>query len=343
MWFRRAVSSKIATFARFPAFTMSTEPPANDLLLLQALDWLTQQHSGEFSAAQQQQLAAWRKADAAHEQAWQQAQALWQSMEGLRGRTIPGSQPLLPEIHPSQIRKSQPKRLSTLAIACSILLAVVIPLNYPPSLWRADYVTEKGEQHSVTLADGSTITLNSDSAVSVHFDNYWRRVEVLQGEAFFAVAKAKEPFVVTTSDGEVRAVGTAFAVQLRDADTQVELVEGKVELQDVSHQQHNRLNAGQSAQIRNGQIHIDSSKAPENLALWREGYLQFDGLPLAQAIEQINRYRPGKVVLLNPALAKQRVSGLFRLDALDQAILGFKAAVPQLQSFSLTSYWVVLR
>ncbi len=343
MWFHFAVSFKIASFARFPALTMSTEPPANDALLQQALDWLTQQHSGEFSAAQQRQLAVWRKADAAHEQAWQQAQSLWQSMEGLRGRNIPGSQPLLPEIHPRPIRNSQSKRLSTLAIACSILLAVVIPLNYPPSLWQADYVTAKGEQRSLTLADGSTITLNSDSAVSIHFDKNLRRVEVLQGEAFFAVAKAKQPFVVTTSDGEVRAVGTAFAVQLRHADTQVELVEGKVELQDVSHQQHNRLIAGQSAQISNGQIHIDSSKAPENLALWREGYLQFDGLPLEQAIEQINRYRPGKVVLLNSALAKQRVSGLFRLDALDQAILGFKAAVPQLQSFSLASYWVVLR
>lgn len=343
MWFHFAVSSKIATFARFPAITMSTEPSANDLLLRQAIDWLTWQHSGEFSGAQQQQLAAWRKADAAHEQAWQQAQALWQGLEGLRGRNIPGSQPLLPEIHPRPICKSQSQRLSTLAIACSILLAVVIPLNYPPSLWRADYVTEKGEQHRVTLADGSTITLNSDSAVSIHFDNHWRRVEVLQGEAFFAVAKAKQPFVVTTADGEVRAVGTAFSVQLRDTDTQVELVEGKVEIQDVSHQQYHRLIAGQLAQISNGQIHIDSSNQPENLALWREGYLQFDGLPLQQAIEQINRYRPGKVVLLNPALAAQRVSGLFRLDALDQAILGLKAAVPQLQSFSLTSYWVVLR
>ena len=343
MWFHLAVSSKIASFARFPALTMSTEPPTNDPILLQALDWLTQQHSGEFSVAQQRQLAAWRQADAAHEQAWQQAQALWQSLERLRGRNIPGSQPLLPEIHPRPIRKARVNRLSALAIACSLVLAVLIPINYPPSLWQADYVTAKGEQRSVTLADGSTITLNSDSAVDIHFDSHLRRVEVLQGEAFFAVAKAKLPFVVTTTDGEVRAVGTAFAVQLRDADTQVELVEGKVELQDASHQQRNRLVAGQSAQIGNGQIHIDSSKAPESLALWREGYIQFDGLPLEQAIAQINRYRPGKVVLLNPALAKQRVSGLFRLDALDQAILGFKAAVPQLQSFSLTSHWVVLR
>ncbi|WP_019866459.1 FecR family protein [Methylovulum miyakonense] len=318
---------------------MSTD----DSHLSQAIEWLTQLQSGEFSPAQQHHLDTWRKANPAHEQAWQQAQLVWQCLEGLRGRSIPGKEPLLPEFHQRQIIKSGRYRLSLLAIASCAVLAVLIPLHYPPSLWRADYMTKKGEQRSLTLADGSIVTLNSNSAVSIHFDNQVRRVDVLQGEAFFAVVKAKQPFVVKTTDGEVRAVGTEFAVQLRESDTQVELVEGKVELQDESHQHFARLTAGQSAQIGNGQIQIDKSRQTDNFALWREGYLQFNGLPLEQAIAEINRYRPGRVVLLNSNLARQRVSGLFRLEALDQAILGFKAAVPQLQSFSFTSYWVVLR
>ncbi|MFZ2451949.1 MAG: FecR family protein [Methylovulum miyakonense] len=324
---------------------MSTEASLDeaDPHLTTAINWLAELHSGEFSPAQQTQWAAWRRADAAHEQAWQQAQTLWQGLEGLRGKTIPGAQPLLPETR-RQTNKTRPYRLSALAMAmaCSAILAVVVPLAYPPSLWQADYVTEKGEQRSLMLADGSTVTLNSGSAVSIHFGPSLRRVDVLQGEAFFAVAKAKQPFLVTTAYGEVRAIGTAFSVQLREQDTQVELVEGKVEIQDAQHQKQARLTAGQTAQISQGQIAI-STKPAESLALWREGYLQFDGLPLGQAVAQINRYRPGRVVLLNPALAKHRVSGLFRLDALDQAILSFKAAVPQLQTFSVTPYWVVLR
>jgi transmembrane sensor len=79
------------------------------------------------------------------------------------------------------------------------------------------------------------------------------------------------------------------------------------------------------------------------MALWREGYLQFDNLPLQEAVEQINQYRQGRVVLLNTALANKRISGLFRLDALDQAVASLKDAVPELQTISMTAYVVVLR
>lgn len=321
---------------------MSTEPASRETEppLAQACEWLAILHSGEFTFAQQQQLAAWRAADAAHERAWQQAQALWQGLEGLRGKAVPGMQPLLPERYRKPFRH---RRLSALAVACSLVLAVTLAICFPPVLWQADYVTEKGEQRTLHLADGSTVILNTATALSIHFDDNLRRIELLQGEAFFEVAKGKQAFLVATDSGEVRAVGTAFSVRIDAQETQVELVEGKVDIQDVRHQHRARLNAGQTAQITASQVFVQHAQAQTNLAVWRDGYLQFDGLPLADAIAQINRYRPGKVMLLNSRLAQQRVSGLFRLDALDQAIAGLKAAVPQLQAVSVTPYWVVLR
>ena len=320
---------------------MPTEPTTaeTESLLEQACGWLVLVHSGDFNPAAQRQLSAWRHASAAHEQAWQQAQTLWQGMEGLRGKTIPGSQPLLPE----RRRKPSNRRVSALAVACSLVLVVTIAIGYPPSLWQADVVTDKGEQRTIHLADGSTAMLNTDTALSIHFDDNLRRIDLLQGEAYFKVAKGKQAFLVATHNGDVRAVGTAFSVKLEEQAMQVELVEGKVDIQDARHQHRARLNAGQTALISDKQVSVQTAQTPENLALWREGYLQFDGLPLAEAIAQINRYRKGRVVLLNSKLAQQRISGLFRLDALDQAIASFQAAVPQLQVFSVTPYWVVLR
>lgn len=321
---------------------MSTE---SEHLLEQACAWLSKLHSGEFSPVQQQQLTAWRSADPAHDRAWRQAQTLWQGMEGLRGRTIPGSEALLQERYrkPPLEHAAQPRyrrRLLSLAVACSAILAIT--LCYPPSLMQADYSTGKGEQRSVTLADGSRVTLNTASALAIHFDDSVRRVELLQGEAFFEVAKREhQPFVVTAEGSSVRAVGTAFNVQLRPSQTKVELVEGIVEIEDGQHRE--RLHAGQTALIGADNIAIPTANPSANMALWRDGYLQFDGLPLREAVAQINRYRPGRVLLLNDALADKRVSGLFRLDALNQALASLKSAVPALQTVSITPYLVVLR
>ncbi|QSB03671.1 FecR family protein [Methylomonas sp. EFPC1] len=240
-------------------------------------------------------------------------------------------------------RRRHRGRIFGLAVACCALLATTLTVLYPPAFWGADYSTGKGEQRSVTLADGSRVMLNTATALAIHFDAGTRRVELLAGEAFFDVAKnPQRPFVVTAAGSEVRAVGTAFAVKRQSEQTEVELVEGIVEIQD-GQQHQERLTAGQSASIGANSITLKSAGHPDSMALWRDGYLQFDGLPLSDAIAQINQYRPGRVVLLNTALADKRISGLFRLDALDQAIASLKAAIPALQIVSVTPYLVVLR
>jgi transmembrane sensor len=324
---------------------MTTEPAASesDNALEQACAWLAKLHSGQFSAAQEQQLQAWRQARAVNEEAWRQAESLWLGLENLpnRSKPIPGAQPLLQEQRNDK-KPRLPKLAAALAIACSIVLALTLNYIFPPALWQADYRTSKGHQQTIALSDGSMMTLNSASAASIHFNNYERRIELLQGEAFFSVAKAQLPFLVGAGGNEVKAVGTEFAVKLQAQVTQVELVEGKVQIQDARHQESKQLIAGDRAQINDGLISVQHLATPQNLALWREGLLLLDSLPLAEAIEQINRYRPGRVILLNSTLARQRVSGLIRLDALDQAVEALKAAVPQLQSHQLTPYFVVL-
>ena len=323
---------------------MSTQ---SEPLLEQACDWLTKFHSGEFSESDQQRLDTWRAADQAHEQAWQQALALWHGMERLRDRKLPGSEPLLQERYQKpQIHHTAPPSYHRrwLAIASSIVLATTLLTFFPPTLWQADYSTSTGEQRTITLADGSQITLNTSTAVAIHFDDSIRRVELLQGEAFFKVTNREhQPFVVTSEGREVRAVGTAFNVELKPDSTLVELVEGIVEIQDPQHRHFQRLLAGQTALVSNNSITVQTNHSSANMALWRDGYLQFDGIPLRDAVIQINRYRPGRVILLNKELADKRVSGVFRLDAIEQAVSALKAAVPELKMINLTPYWVVFR
>lgn len=318
------------------------EPLDSDPILEQAYDWLAKMHSGEFTEAQHSQLSRWRNADSTNEQAWQHAQRLWQSLGSLKSQSamIPGSQPLLPECRSAKRRWWQ--SASSWAVACSLMLMVTLWAYYPPVLWQADYVTGKGEQQTFTLADNSTVTLNTDSAIRIDFNGRERRIELLQGEAYFTVAKAQLPFIVDADGTEVTAVGTAFSVYLRANAVRVELLEGKVKLQAASQVAIKPLTAGQTAQIGNGSISVENSSTSDNLALWREGYLKLDGLPLSEAIAQINRYRPGRIILLNSKLNQHRVSGLFRLNAMDQALTNLQTVVPQLHVTDITAFLTVL-
>ncbi len=104
------------------------------------------------------------------------------------------------------------------------------------------YATAVGQQQSTTLADGSVVLLNTNSQINVDYNNEYRNIRLLQGEAHFTVAKnAARPFRVYAGNGRVQAVGTAFSVYIKDNTINVTVTEGKVELASVNRPSTNRL------------------------------------------------------------------------------------------------------
>ncbi len=104
------------------------------------------------------------------------------------------------------------------------------------------YATAIGQQHSTTLADGSVVMLNTNSQIKVDYDNEYRNIRLLQGEAHFTVAKnAARPFRVYAGNGRVQAVGTAFSVYLKDNAIDVTVTEGEVSLASFNRPSTNRL------------------------------------------------------------------------------------------------------
>lgn len=118
-----------------------------------------------------------------HAEAWQAAQSFWHGITPLQHRPIPGSQPLLQERHQSlKTQANTAKKLALVAaIACVVItLNIVAPLTY----WQADHITAKGEQKQLTLADGSTVMLNSDLAIALHYTANERRVKLSRRGVF---------------------------------------------------------------------------------------------------------------------------------------------------------------
>jgi transmembrane sensor len=230
------------------------------------------------------------------------------------------------------------------ALGVSLLILVTVAIfQLPgggtfPDVNRV-YQTGLGEQESVTLADGSTALLNTDSRVEIAYTSQNRAVHLLKGEAHFAVAHQPErPFFVYVGSGVVRAVGTAFTVRLRESDVEVTVTEGAVELASVSDVAETEpetsvdaaakitpttrlalVKAGQSA-VFHHDIESIQSIAEEELARklsWQHGMLIFSGEPLETVVEEVSRYTPTKIVILDPALRDLRIGGYFRTGETD--------------------------
>ncbi|MBL8266065.1 FecR family protein, partial [Steroidobacter sp.] len=117
---------------------------------------------------------------------------------------------------------------ATLAVAATVVLVVGALVAH--QVYTDEVKTSVGEQRTVTLEDGSRMTLNTTTRVAVNYDEHARRVELKSGEALFEVTKQERPwpFIVTVGDKTITAVGTAFVVRADAKQTSVFMVEGEV-------------------------------------------------------------------------------------------------------------------
>lgn len=185
------------------------------------------------------------------------------------------------------------------------------------------YETAIGQQRQTVLADGSRVTLNTDTALKVRFDGKIRRVELLRGQAFFDVAHdAAKPFIVAAGDTEVRAIGTRFDVRREASAVKVVLAEGRVLVQEAGFQTATwTLKPGQSVTTS---ANLQGERpVPVDVAVdtsWTSGQLTFRGTSLAQAIDEVNRYSRDKVVLGADTPADARINGIFPVGKPDEFV-----------------------
>lgn len=210
-------------------------------------------------------------------------------------------------------------RAGWFSVAATLLLAV-LGFGVQQAFIKAhsvDYRTELGEIQRVPLSDGSVLTLNSRTEVSVQYAENERRVILNKGEALVDVAKnPKRPFVVQTGGTEVVAVGTSFSVIKRDSEAFEVLVNEGV----VSIRQPNlglrplRVRANHAAIVKHGSKLSVKSLAEQSVQrrlAWREGLIFFEGDSLAEAAVEFSRYSDIRILIEDPAVAERRVVGVY--------------------------------
>jgi transmembrane sensor len=202
-----------------------------------------------------------------------------------------------------------------------IVIAILVYLGWR-QLTVFDVVTGVGEQHSTVLPDHSIVELNTQSEIRVAFNSAERRVELLRGEAFFDVSKdPARPFIVYTDVATAKAVGTRFSVYRALTGTIVTVAEGRVL---VRHQRPLSDSTGDpvpteavevvpgiQAEARPDRpVQMHTANIEQTLA-WRERRLVFDGARLEEVVKEFNRYNSPPLVIADPHLNEQRISGVF--------------------------------
>jgi transmembrane sensor len=211
------------------------------------------------------------------------------------------------------------RRVAFFAAAASLLILLTGTLAvFRDELFNTHrFTTVVGGLQTIPMADGSRVTLNTDTELRIRLNDRERTVEIGQGEAFFEVAHdPARPFVVKAGERRVIAVGTQFSVRREGADLRVVVSEGT-----VRYEPHARdaptptlLPAGSVARAEGDSIQVQQlpiTEAERSLT-WRNGLLTFRDTPLADAVAEFNRYNTRKIVIEDPQIASLKVGGVFR-------------------------------
>jgi transmembrane sensor len=293
--------------------------------------WMVRHDAGE-APGDDTLFEQWLEADPANGRAWAHACALWDDFDNVDDaeaealREDVGTTGL-----PRRVWKLAAAGIGLVAIAgvaLYLLLASGVfpgsggaPTQIAGSSGRSagTFATAAGERRTIRLADGSTVVLNTDTAVEVTYESSRRDVRLLRGQAFFIVTHdAPRPFTVDHDGRSVTAIGTRFEVRALGGATRVILVEGlvRVTAPAAGRVQAIDLTAGQQALASASGLEVSTGDTA-SVSDWQRGLVTFRGTRLADAAAELNRYARGKRLLVrDPALAELRISGAFHTNDL---------------------------
>jgi len=310
-----------------------------------AAAWFARKRSGEMTEQEARVLAAWLDADPVHRNAYELAGEVWGAAEGVRAN------PTMLAIRERAMRRRYFGWAGRgAAIAASVVLAVFggwAAMERTPSgpvvstglATQADlagtkeraFATAVGEQRTVTLGDGTVVTLDTDTAIHAREGGRVRLVELDRGQAFFKVAHDRSrPFLVRAAGRTVVAVGTEFGVRLDRGGIAVTLIQGKVRVEAPingrgdgrfsRYVQTTELTPGSRLEAADGKPWAISEVDPDRAASWMTDKLVFEDEPLSKVVAELNRYSKRRIVIADPTLAAEPVSGSFRTDDIDESL-----------------------
>lgn len=288
----------------------------------EAQHWLLRLTSGSATVQDARAFEHWCGQSAAHVEAFAETRRLWENL-GPAAQAWTANERVRAAAA-SRHRANAPRMSRRAFLGAAVTASAALVLVHPPlQLWpslsdmAADYRTATGEQREVDLGQGIVVQMNTQTALNLRkASGRVTGIDLLAGEIQVkATALAAGPVSVFVQGGriEIGAMGKCN-VRCDDAQVQVTGLDGTVTLHYEG--QSAVLKTAQRAEFGDGRVGQVMPADMETTMAWRRRVLIFNGQPLAEVVREINRYRPGKIILANDELGMRKVQARFSLNQL---------------------------
>ena len=338
-----------------------------DVVMDDAASWMAILDAERCNVADRAAFAQWLDEDPSHRWAFEEISEVWAKL-----RTLNDVEPLLqqPEVTclPNVSDATASPGLlgsdkvhsdwSTLAV--SVLVGIGALLHFGLAPPNEEFVTGVGESRDINLSDGSVLELNSRTTMFVSIDEQRRRIQLVDGEAVFHVAKGERPFVVETELGIVRALGTSFAVELSEGKLEVSVIEGQVSVSTVGDEaplieydesagyqfesEASLLGPGEWLEVTDSHLRqqwLGTEEFRKRLS-WRNGVVVFEDQALHAVIDEMRRYTRVSIHVADSELSGLRISGEYKTGDVTQFLAQLQQDYPLVIDDQHTD-WILLR
>jgi transmembrane sensor len=299
-------------------------PPDLTPIMREALAWVVRLRSGNALKSDLADAQLWRDQSPEHEQAFRQAARLWRDLKNTADAVAQER-----DEEAARQRSWHPAQWSTtrrafVGAGIAASAAAYILYDPPMQLWpslselRADYRTAKGERRDVSVSDGVALTLGTQTSVAMlSSERSDPRLELIAGEASVTADRPKDhPLALQALEVRMVAARARFNARCIDGKVSVTCFDGSVDVETP--RRLTQLQSGQQVNFSVGDgLSVPLPADLEIASAWQKGLLIVRNRPLSDVVNEVNRYRAGRIVIASPALSDRLVNGTFHIDHLD--------------------------
>ncbi|MGE7993400.1 FecR family protein [Pseudomonas sp. NPDC089554] len=294
----------------------------------EALEWFARLRQASADERQRKAFAEWcQDPDNAH--AFAELETRWQQL------------PPAARLRPREL-KARRSHLGKYLGVLFLLLVAALAYRYWPLMQRlgSELHTDAGERRSVRLADGSTLHLDSASAMNVDLRGRTRHLQLVQGQVFVEVMLDGRALDVQVDDARIQVFGTRLMLARWADHDELVVLNGKATLSLGGDQR--LLSAGERVSFTNMRIGAVEKADTKAADAWRNGYLQARNLPLGQVLERLAGYQGQRAWVMDEQLAYRRVSGDFNLDRPGESLERL-ATEQDVRLHNVLGHWMIAR
>jgi transmembrane sensor len=301
---------------------------SDDPIKHEAYEWLIRFMSGEMKPADVDAMKTWFGQSPAHAAAYAEVRRVWQAISPAASAVMQhqGRATLFEGAAVAPPRALSRRGLIAGGLAATAAAAGYLVVRPPFDLWpsfaelTADYRTGIGEQRRITLADAVSLDLNTRTSIIIRSQaEDTNRIELVSGELAAFADAAASPLTVLAAAGRVTATKANFNLRCIGGEVRVSCVKGDLEVERPGITLS--LAAGQQVDYRGQGTGAVAAMNPDMVTAWQRGQLIFDATPVAEVIDEVNRYRPGRIVLMNNDIARRSLTAQLRIAEADKIVI----------------------